>query len=403
MDSRVSPYFLVAATLCAFCITTEYSITRPVSNAIFLSHFSSSWIPYAWLVSVPLNLTLVTLYNFLLPRWGTYKLFLSTAFLVIGMNFLCGLYAQKIPYLSFFHYVWKDIYILLMFKQLWSLIHTTVDTTKNRYIYSFLFGVGGFGSILGSMFPSFLAVRIGSNMLFFFALPIYLFLMISYWATYKRSYITQPSTFSSSSWKGFSLIGKSRYLACLLGIVIFMQMSVALTDFQFNTLLEKAMPTVDLKAQYYGETMALVNSIAIFFQLVGTAILIKVLGVRFSHMIVPLALGCNAFLFLLFPTFGIVSYSFITIKIFDFSLFTMIREMLYSPLQKEEKFHAKSVIDVFAYRSAKALSSLVIIAVPFALKQYLLSISSFFLMAIFCFWLFTLFYLFKQEKAKVLL
>ena len=36
--------------------------------------------------------------------------------------------------------------------------------------------------------------------------------------------------------------------------------------------------------------------------------------------------------------------------------------MLYLPLKNEEKFKAKAIIDVFAYRSSKAVASLIIIA-----------------------------------------
>jgi ATP/ADP translocase len=52
-----------------------------------------------------------------------------------------------------------------------------------------------------------------------------------------------------------------------------------------------------------------------------------------------------------------ISAAFITIKAFDFSLFGVLKEMLYIPLRKEEKFQAKSIIDVFAYRSAKAVAA----------------------------------------------
>ena len=55
-----------------------------------------------------------------------------------------------------------------------------------------------------------------------------------------------------------------------------------------------------------------------------------------------------------------------TIKCFDYSVFGIIKEMLYQPLKVEEKFKAKAIIDVFTYRSAKAVASLIIL-----LLQYL--------------------------------
>jgi len=52
------------------------------------------------------------------------------------------------------------------------------------------------------------------------------------------------------------------------------------------------------------------------------------------------------------------------IKACDFSLFGVLKEMLYIPLSQEEKFQAKAIIDVFAYRSAKAVASCLILLLP---------------------------------------
>ena len=61
------------------------------------------------------------------------------------------------------------------------------------------------------------------------------------------------------------------------------------------------------------------------------------------------------------PALAIISIGFITCKTLDFSVFGVIKEMLYVPLNPDEKFRAKAVIDVFAYRTSKAVASIMII------------------------------------------
>lgn len=403
MDRKNLPYFYLAVTLCSFLITSEYSLTRPASSSFFLRHFSASFLPYAWLVTVPINLLMISLYNRFLPKYGPFRLFLFTSFTTIGISLASGLWIKENPYLSFAHYVWKDIYILLMFKQLWSMIHSSIDTKKNKMVYSLLFGIGGVGSVIGSLITSYAAVKIGSSRFFFFTTPLYLLLIISYWTAKRKAGSFTFSAARSSSWTGFSLVKQSKYLTFLLLLVVFMQMAVALTDYQFNSLLEQKIQLTDLRAEYYGKIMSIVNSTSLLFQLIGSITIVKLMGVRRSHLFVPISLGCNALLFLLFPSFGLISFGFATIKVFDFSFFSVIREMLYSPLNGEEKYHAKSVIDVFAYRSAKAIASLFIIFLPSFFPASSLLFSSIFLLGIFTLWLFVLPSLFKQEKAKVLL
>jgi AAA family ATP:ADP antiporter len=85
------------------------------------------------------------------------------------------------------------------------------------------------------------------------------------------------------------------------------------------------------------------------------------LGLRLSHLAIPCALILNAIGGLFFPTFPVISSIYIAINACDFSLFGILKEMLYLPLKREEKFHAKALIDVFVYRTGKAVASFLIL------------------------------------------
>ena len=49
----------------------------------------------------------------------------------------------------------------------------------------------------------------------------------------------------------------------------------------------------------------------------------------------------------------------------DFSVFSIIREMLYLPMKTEEKFRSKAIIDVFASRTAKAFAAFFILFIDY--------------------------------------
>jgi ATP/ADP translocase len=61
--------------------------------------------------------------------------------------------------------------------------------------------------------------------------------------------------------------------------------------------------------------------------------------------------------------------------------------MLYLPLSSEEKFKAKAVIDVFAYRSSKALASLALLASQFFTLNSFDTMLSWALFITFCIWI----------------
>lgn len=358
--------FILCAMLCGFCISMEYAVIRPVSNAVFITSYGSEAFPWAWLAVVPLNFLVVALYNHFLPRLGCLKFFLISTAAVMGGNLFCALFMKEIAPLPFIFYVWKEIYVLLMFQQLWSVIHSTVKLERAKYLYGLLFALGGVGGMLGSLLPGFFAVKMGSENLLYATAPIYIILIVAYFGMLKHSDVLQNNRWEQGSWRqGLELIKSSKYLTFILLIVLFMQISSTIVYYQFNTTLELTIGDKDLRTEYCGRVLGVVNFLTIGLQLIGSFLFVHFLGLRSSHLLIPGVLSINAVGTLLLPTFPMISYAYITIKACDFSIFGILKEMLYIPLKLNEKFHAKAIIDVFVYRSAKALASFLILFFQF--------------------------------------
>lgn len=397
--SRSEKLFILFTWMICFCIGSEYAITRPASNGIFLTAYSAEFIPWVWIATVPFNLLIVYLYNRFLPKMGPLKMVVTMASFAIGINLFCSWILPHHPKWIFLHYVWKDIYILFMFKQLWSMIHTTIAPQRSKYLYGIIFGMGTVGSLAGSLISGFFAKDIGSENLFLFTAPIYGFLIYCYTKAMKYSPVNQVSYPSETdknlvSQGGVSMIFQNKLLISILCLVIFMQVSVALVEYQFNTRLEMQIFEKDLRTEYCGRIFGLTSFLSAIFQFIGSFLLVHWMGVRQSHLLIPLLLFINSLAALMIPGFALVTFSFILVKSIDFSLFGVIKEMLYIPLKVDEKYRAKAVIDVFAYRSSKALVSLAILGLQIFATTSVLQIASIISTFLFGFWLlFVLFFL----------
>lgn len=364
--SSQEKWFMLFAMMCGFLICMEYSIIRPVSNSLFIHSYGADFFPRAWLVLVPFNLLIVSLYNRFLQRLGCFKMFLVIILTVMSGNLFAAIFFKKISFLPFVFYVWKEVYILLMFQQLWSVIHSTVKLDRAKYLYGIFFGIGGLGSICGSMLPGFFAISMGSERMLFFSLPIYLLLTFCYFQLVKFSGASQinqvlPKVENPGFIHGLNLIRSSRFLTFILLIVIFMQLSSSIVDFQLNSFLEHQFPDKDLRTQISARILSIVHMLSIGLQFLGTFILVQFLGIKRLHYLIPLLMGVCAISYVFLPFLPLLCASYITTKSFDFSLFGIAKELLYVPLKPEEKFRAKSIIDVFAYRSSKALSAFLIL------------------------------------------
>lgn len=394
--------------ICSFCITAEASITRASANSIFLSAYTAKLFPTAWLVSVILNFAIVTFYNKFLPKMGCVRMLILSVTLALVMNTFSAFYLKQFHFLPFILYLWKDIFVILMFQQLWSVIHATMNIARAKYLYGIVFGMGGLGSVAGSLMTGFFAVRMGSEKLLLTTLPFYSLIILSYCvALHVRSSVADKQNIDGMSrdttdvMGGMKLIRKSTFLKFILIIVLAMQISSTILDYQFSSYLEKAFAIQDLRTAFLGKFFGLVNTINIFLQFIGSYLLVRVIGLERSHLAIPVILAIYGIGFILFPTFPFICLYFANIKALDYSIFGIIKEMLYIPLKVDEKFKAKAIIDVFAYRTAKACASLIILLLGLITSIDLNTLLSWGVLVIFFAWMISVLLLFKHYYKEV--
>lgn len=404
--SSKEKWFIFFTMLSAMIICGEYAITRPASNALFLTQFSYKLFPWVWLATVPLNFSIIWLYNRFLPKIGPLRMLGIIAIAAMSINAAAGWLYSISPWFIFFQFAWKDIYVLLMLKQLWSMIHSTIPSTRAKYLYGSIYGMGTIGAIAGSTVPGFLASYFGSEHILFLTLPAYGLLLFFYSMAFKRSNLNaetfqQDLTPDPRPKEAFSLIRRTPILLAILSLVVFMQASVALMEYQFNIHLELNILEKDLRTAYYGKLMGLVNMLSLGLQFLGGLFIIRFLGVRKSHFLVPLLLCSSAMFSMVVPTFAIISFSFVFLKGMEFSIFGVIREMLYIPLPLDAKYRAKAVIDVFAYRSSKALVAVALIALQATVQNHFLQIAGYTSVAVFVFWLIAVGIFFRKQRLAI--
>lgn len=370
--SRSEWMFIILIMLCNFFIVAEASVTRAVANSVFLSAYTAKFFPYAWFASVPLNFLIVAFYNHFLPSFGCRRMMLVSLSASGVFHVFCVWGLGSVPFLPFLLYIWKDLFIILMFQQTWPIIHATIHTERAKYLYGIIFGAGGLGAVFGNMIPGFLAVLVGSENLLLTTLPFYVITALTYcFSLHIRSKISSKQNISNLSEKstdimgGLKLIHASHVLKFILIIVLAIQVSSTILEYQFNIFLEKTFVIKDIRTEFLGRFFCMVGTINIFTQFILSYLLVHFLGLQLTHFLIPFTLVCNAFILIFFPSFQLMSYSLGLMKVFDHSIFGIIKEMLYIPLKVDEKFKAKAIIDVFVYRCSKALASSIILGLQF--------------------------------------
>lgn len=288
---------------------------------------------------------------------------------------------------------------MFMLHNLWSVIHSTITFEKAKYLYGIFFGVGGLGSVAGSFAAGMYAVSIGSAALLLLTLPLYMmtFFCFKKGVSIRSEMKSQESislTIERGNMKyGLNLIKGSTLLKFILFIVVAMQVSATVMEYQFGLFVKESFESLDLRTAYMGKILSVVNSINVLIQFFGGYILIKTVGVMGVHLMIPMTLFAGLCMGFLGNYFNFMTFNYGLIKCYDYSLFGIVTALLYIPLTIEEKFQAKSIIDIFAYRGSKAIVSLLL----FLLYGYKVDLR-YFLLTLLALWSFVVYFSDRRLK-----
>lgn len=132
----------------------------------------------------------------------------------------------------------------------------------------------------------------------------------------------------------------------------------------------------ELIGKFYSDFFAVVNLAGLLIQLFLVSRVIKYLGIRIALLILPcIALGGYALL-VFFPVLSVVRWAKTAENSTDYSLQNTVRQALFLPTTREQKYKAKQAIDTFFVRAGDVLSAgLVYVGInwlAFATEQFAL-------------------------------
>lgn len=355
---------IVGLSVLAFVTMASYSLSRHPVDSLFLQDHSASNLPIAWLLTAIFAAIVMTIYNHFNSRHSLLKLF-SVSSLISACLLFVGIlaYRFKLPGAVYFLYLWKEIYIVLLVEIFWS-FSDVVFTLKNaRWLYGLLLAIGSTGASLGNLLTGTLAKSISTASVLWCVPPILLFAaLLSRSIASVAGDATPPASTTKSRWgHSFHVVAQSRYLVPLLLLVCVVQICISLIDYQFNAALELHYPHTDERTNVMGNVYVAIDFIALFLQLTSGYIL-RLIGVSGVLLSIPLILGSAALTFVVLPRFLMMVTVKVASKCFDYSLMRSCKEMLYIPLNRDEKTQGKALIDILVYRIAKGFSSILVLS-----------------------------------------
>ncbi len=373
---RADLWVAASMALAASFVLCGYEFIRSAANTLYKSAYGYENLPVI-MAFVPLGVvTALFFYGRVLSSLGPRKTLLASSILSALLIIVCYLgILAKISLASAAVFIVREVYIILLIEQYWSFINSRLSCHSGKILNGPICGVASIGSICGGMLVLKLAEPLGTvSMLLFAAALIFPAALLSDLG-FRKCGEPKPSAEEKTQKHGhlgLSLFREQPLLMFLLFVVIITQVVATLLSLQFQGALQEHFPDPDKQTAYSGGFFALLNALAFFLQFIGTPLLLRFVSVKVVHAIIPIIhIAMCAFL-LGSPTLAVAGAAYLIFKSFDYSVFRAAKEILYIPLSFDARYRAKEVIDVFAYRTGKGATSILVLALQsfFLLSPY---------------------------------
>jgi AAA family ATP:ADP antiporter len=393
---------LVLLTVAIFLLLTSYYIIKPVREALILAGGGAAVKSYAAAGQAILLTGLVPLYAWLAGKLPRRRLL--TVVTLFFTACLVGFYllAQTPVPLGVAFFLWVGIFNVTVVAQFWSLANDLYSTEAGKR----LFAVLGFGASAGAVFGSWVTGRLIEplgvyQMLLLSAVLLVISLVLSLAGERRRTAGGGPGgadgragpeagtadtdapappegTPGADGGPGLArMLRRNPYLQLLAALSLLTNLVNTTGEYILGRLVTASAREAVLAAgvtgeeaisdamgpwigAFYADFFTVVNLVTLAVQLFLVSRLVKYLGVRTCLMILPLiALGGYALL-LVFPVLSVVRWAKTAENSTDYSLQNTVRNMLWLPTTRQEKYAAKQFVDTFCWRLGDTLSAVVV-------------------------------------------
>ena len=165
--------------------------------------------------------------------------------------------------------------------------------------------------------------------------------------------------------EGIKLLYRYPYVLGIFAISCVFEVVITIMDYEMKVLGKHAYPDTQDFATFMGHFGQAVNLLSFVVSLFGSGIVFRLCGLRKVLMAFPLLVILAVTVVYFVPSLWVTFGAMIFLKALTYAINNPAKEMLYSVTSPGVKFKAKSWIDVFGGRLAKAGGS----AITSALKS----------------------------------
>jgi AAA family ATP:ADP antiporter len=263
-------------------------------------------------------------------------------------------------------YVWLSVANMFVISVFWSFMSDVWSKEQSKRLFGFIAAGGSVGAAVGPAITAAIVTMVGTGtMMLVSAVGFGLTIIITRILVSEKeeslaeggrdALAAQPTSLNrklgGNPLAGFSLLLKTPYLLLIAAFILFMTWISTIVYFQQAAFISKAFASKEARTQAFALVELIVNIGAIAIQLFGTSRLVSRFGVTTGLLFNPILMVFSFIAVALSPMLMVLLSVQVIRRISEYAVARPSREMLFTVVDQETKYKAKSVIDTVVYRA----------------------------------------------------
>jgi AAA family ATP:ADP antiporter len=387
-DGEIAALF--ASCAYGFCLFSGYYILRPLREEMGVAGGVRN-LPWMYTGTLIATLVLSPPFAALVSRFSRRR-FIPYAYRFFTLNILIffALFetlegAARVGVARAF-YIWVSVFNLFVVSVFWGFMADVFTSEQGKRLFGFIAAGGTLGAVAGSGLTAALVGWVGTIPLLLVSAALGEGSVLAFHAVDRmplargepRAAPVAAATAGAPHgggadaggrlnrtgiWGGLTLVLRSRYL---LGIVLYMLLFTCTSTFAYfeqARIVAAFSSSPEARTGIFARIDLLVNIVTLVVQAFLTGRVIRAIGVGPTQSILPLLSLAGFAVLAIQPSLAVIMTFQVLRRSADYAAAKPAREVLYTVLDREEKYKAKSFIDTFVYRGGDAVAGWVYAAV----------------------------------------
>lgn len=358
----------VSAVVAAFCLFffmwAGYFAVRPVRETI-ATIIGRSETADLWIVTSLASIAIIPLFGLIVAKLRR-SIFLPAMYgfvaLVLALTALALRGEQIDPTAGKFFYVFISVVNLFLLSIFWSFLLELFDGSQSKRLFGVIAAGGSAGALTGPLVSDITVGAIGNSGVLIVGASCFVIailcqrLLLGIW--HQRAQApAEDRPLGGNIFAGVTLILKSPYILGIAMFVVFISAVNTLLYFEQLRLVEVNYPEITDRTRIFARFDWIVQTLTVLSQIFLTGRIAQRFGVIALVTAIPLIMVGGFLALAATGTLAVLAVVVILRRAMEYAFVRPGREMLWSPLDRETKYKAKSTVDVPVYRGADALSA----------------------------------------------